>query len=156
MLLELLAGIATSLECSVFSLLSKICGRLQTPRNCLKVTQNRKAVPVGSQSCPQIEAYQISMSLSVDSENQKVNQSDVRPDASLVRTDGVLSDHPDLKSSVRPDSDPRSRPSAPCDIKAETDMVLGKINLDIPFNKTSLLWNLSGASMSPDIGINCL
>ena len=72
------------------------------------------------------------MVLSVDNENQKVNHPDVRPGASLVRTDGVLSDHPDLKSSVHPDSDPRSRPSVPCDIKADTNMVSSKINLDIP------------------------
>ena len=60
MLLELLAGIATSLDSSVLDCLTtcKLCGRLQTPRNCLKMTQNRKAVPVGSQSCPQIGVYQ--------------------------------------------------------------------------------------------------
>ena len=74
--------------------------------------QNREAVPVGSQSCPQIVVYQSGIALSVDNESKKVNQSDVRPDASLVRTDGVLSDRPDLTLSVRPDSDPRSRPSA--------------------------------------------
>ena len=139
MLLELLAVIATSLDSSVFRLLTKICGRLQTPRNCLKVTQNREAVPVGSQSCPQVGEYQSGIALSVDSESQKVNQSDVRPDTSLVRTEGVFSDHPDLKSSVRPDSDPRSRPLAPCDIKANTNMVSSKITLDIHFNNTSLL-----------------
>ena len=51
----------------------------------------------------------------------------------------MLSDHPDQKSSVHPDLDPRSRPSAPCDIKAGTNMVSSEINLDILFNKTSLL-----------------
>ena len=56
-----------------------------------------------------------------------------------MRTDSVLSDHPDLKSSVRPDLVPRSRPSAPCDIEADTNMVSSEINSDIPFNKTSLL-----------------
>ena len=35
--------------------------------------------------------------------------------------------------------DPRSRPSAPCDIKAETNMVLGQINLDIPIIENPLL-----------------
>ena len=139
MLLELLAGIATSLDSSVFDCLTKLCGRLQTPRNCLKVTQNRNAVPVESQSCPQVTVTpKLSRSLVV-SKKQKVNQSKVRPDASLVRADSVLSDHPDQKSSVHPDSDPRSRPSAPCDIKAGTSMVSSEINLDIPFNKTSLL-----------------
>ena len=53
--------------------------------------------------------------------------------------DSVLSDHPDLKSSVRPDSDPRSKPSVPCDIKADTNMVFSEIKLDIPLNKTALL-----------------
>ena len=54
-------------------------------------------------------------------------------------TDSVLSGHPGLQSSVRPESDPRSRPSAPCDIKADTSMVSSKIDLDISFNKTPLL-----------------
>ena len=101
----------------------------------MRVTRSRKSVHVGSQSCPQIGIYQSGMSLSVVNEKQKVNQSSVRPDASLVRTDSVLSDHPDLKSSVCPDSDPRPRPSAPCDIKADTNMVFSEINLDIPFSK---------------------
>ena len=138
MLLELFAGLATSLNCPVRRLLTKICGRLQTPRNCMRVTQSRRSVPVksqpvpvGSRSCPQIGVYQSGIRLSVVNEKQKVNQSKVRPDASLVRADSVLSDHPD--------SDPRSRPSAPCDIKAGTSMVSSEINLDIPFNKTSLL-----------------
>ena len=52
MLLELLAGLATNLNCSVRRLLTKICGRLQTPRNCMRVTQSRRAVPVESQSFP--------------------------------------------------------------------------------------------------------
>ena len=121
MLLKLLAGIATSLNCSVFGLLTKICGRLQTPRNCMRVTRSRESVPVGSQSCPQIGVYESGITISVVSKKQKVNQSSVRPNASLVRTDSVLFDHPDLKLSVRPDSDPISRPLAPCDIKADTN-----------------------------------
>ena len=133
MLLELLAGIATSLDSSVFRLLTKLCGRLQTPRNCLKVTQNRNAVPVGSQSQSVSHSYRWTLSKS------RGNCGSRRPDAGLVRTDSVLSGHPDLKSSVRPESDPRSRPSAPCDIKADTNMVSSEINLDIPFNKPSLL-----------------
>ena len=122
MLLELLAGNATSLNCSVPGLLTKICGHLQTPWNCMRVTQNRNAVPVGSQS---------------QSDNHsprgtpRGNCGSKRSDASLVRTDSVL--------SVRPDSDPRSRPSAPCAIQADTNMVSSEINLDIPLNKTSLL-----------------
>ena len=108
----------------------------------MRVTRSRKSVPVGSQSCPQIGVYQSGISLSVVSKRQKVNQSSVRPDASLVRTDSVLSDHPDLKSSVRPDPDPRSRPSAPCDIKADTNMVSSEINLDIHFNKPFCFRNL--------------
>ena len=52
MLLELLAGLATSLNCPVRRLLTKICGRLQTPRNCMRVTQSRRAVPVESQPVP--------------------------------------------------------------------------------------------------------
>ena len=55
-----------------------------------------------------------------------------------MRTDSVLSDHPDLKSSVRPDPDPRSKPSTPCGIKAETNMVPSKINLDNHSNKPFL------------------
>ena len=133
MLLELLAVIATSLDSSVLDCLTKLCGRLQTPRNCLKMTQNRKAVPVGSQSQSVNHRYRWTLSKS------RGNCGSKRPNASLVRADSVLSDHPDLKSSVRPDSDPRSRPSAPCDIKADTNMVSSEINLDIPFNKTSLL-----------------
>ena len=50
-----------------------------------------------------------------------------------------MSGHLGLQSSVRPESDPRSRPSAPCDIKVDTSMVSGKIDLDISFNKTPLL-----------------
>ena len=64
MLLELLAGIATSLDSSVFRLLTKVCGRLQTPRNCLKVTQNRNAVPVGSQSQSVSHSYRWTLSKS--------------------------------------------------------------------------------------------
>ena len=140
MLLELLAGLATNLNCPVRRLLTKICGRLQTPRNCMRVTRSRESIPVGSQSfpvksqsCPQIGAYQSGMSLFVVSGKQKVNQS-VTPDW-CVRTECC----PDLRSSVRPDSGPRSRPLAPCDIKADTNMVSSEINLDIPFNKTPLL-----------------
>ena len=99
----------------------------------MRVTQNRNAVPVGYQSQFVSHSYRWTLSTS------RGNCGSRRPDAGLVRTDGVLSDHPDLKSSVRPYSDPRSRPSAPCDIKADTNMVSSEIDLDIPFNKTSLL-----------------
>ena len=131
--LELLACIATSLDSSVLECLTKLCGRLQIPRNCLKMTHNRKAVFVGSQSQSVNHSYRRTLSKS------RGNCGSRRPNASLVRADSVLSDHPDLKSSVRPDSDPRSRHSAPCDIKAGIGMVSSKINLDISFNKTSLL-----------------
>ena len=140
MLLELLAGLATNLNCSVRRLLTKICGRLQTPRNCMRVTQSRRSIPVKSRSCPVgSQSQSVSHSYRWTLSKCRGNCGSRRPEAGLVRTDGVLSSHPDLKSSVRPESDPRSRPSAPCDIKADTSMVSSEINLDIPFNKTSLL-----------------
>ena len=92
MLLELLAGLATSLNCPVRRLLTKICGRLQTPRNCMRVTQSRRAVPVesqpfpvGSQSCPVSHSYRRILSKS------RGNCGSRRPDAGLVRTDSVSS-----------------------------------------------------------------
>ena len=102
MLLALLAGFATSLNCPVRRLLTKICGRLQTPRNCMRVPQSRRAVLVepqpflvGSQPCPVSHGYRRILSKS------RGNCGSRRPDAGLVRTDNVLSGHPVLKSSVR-------------------------------------------------------
>ena len=51
MLLELLSGIATDLDCSTFSVLTKICGRWQLSQKFLNPTQSSVAVvPVGSRN----------------------------------------------------------------------------------------------------------
>ena len=113
MLLKLLKGAATNLNTSLTSVLTKICGRWQTPQKFQNPTQNSVAVVV------------------VESQKRKSDVS-VRPAASVVGRQSP-------QSSVHPDSDSRLRPSAPCDIKALTKMVSSEINLDIPFNKNSLL-----------------
>ena len=51
MLLELLSGIATDLDCSPFSVLTKICGHWQPPQKFLNPIQSSVAVvPVGSRN----------------------------------------------------------------------------------------------------------
>ena len=115
MLLELLSGIATDLECSPFSVLTKICGRWQTPQKFLNPTQNSVDVmPVGSQNS---------------------NKSQKCMDGTAVRTDELgptvgpkLSDRTkQIDLSVHLVLGPRVRPSAPCDIEAETNMILSEI-----------------------------
>ena len=103
MLLELLSGIATNSECTRHGLLTKICGRWQSPQKFRKSSQNSVAV---------------------------VPQLSLARKTSDGRTGGSVSQLPDSQSQKLPRSEHRSNPLVPCDVKAETSMVLSKTNLD--------------------------
>ena len=123
MLLKFLSGVATDLDCSPVPVLTKICGRWQLPQKFLNPTQSSVAVvPVGSRNG---------------------NRSETCTDGAVVWTE-IAHREPsghicEPALSVHPGLDARSKHSVPCDIKAETNMVLSEINLDIPLSKIPLL-----------------
>ena len=136
MLLELLSGIATDFECTVQRVLTKICGRWQSLQQFQKSSQISVAVVPPVSQIPKVSNCMLAD-----------QTADGRTGDSVSPTAKAVSQLSDSQSQILPNSQiqklPRSEhrlnPIGPCDVKAETSMVLSKTSMDIPFNKLTSL-----------------
>ena len=129
MLLELLSGIATDFECTVHACLTKICGRWQSLQKFQKSSQTSVAVVPPLSQIPKVSNCMLAGQTSDGRTGDSVSQ---LPDSQSQKL-------PRSQSQKSPRSEHRSNPLVPCDVKAETSMVLSKTNLDIPLNKLTSL-----------------
>ena len=138
MLLELLSGIATKIDCTVFSLLTKICGRVQTRQKTQLIPQISQNSPLNSQIVAS-PSSPIKENTFVYSPSSPIVNSEIKSKRGKD-ADGrtCLS----VTSSVGPNLGVYQNKAAyaPYDINAETNMVIDMVDRDNPpTNKPSSL-----------------